>query len=352
METSNNIQPVKPVKKQKKSSGLAVLIIIVVLLLGFACFTFFDGGNSLVSSSFSTSPMGSNEVFKTFSFRSQNLNSTPMINSDYIAKIYITGIIQKENKTYNQKWLLDTIDTLKNDSRNKGIILFIDSPGGSVYEADELYLALSDYQSSHKPVWSYMASLAASGGYYIACGSTHICANRNTLTGSIGVIAGQSLDLTELMQKYGIKSKTFTAGKNKNMLNYNNPLTEEQEKIMQSIADECYEQFTTIVSFNRNIPIEQVKTIADGRIYTAKQALNLKLIDKICSFDEAVTEMRAKFDLSGVEVVDYKYVPKLSIYDMLYNIASGVKPLAQSPETKLIEMTESSVPYPAYIYEK
>ena len=83
--------------------------------------------------------------------------------TEYIAKIFITGVIQEENKTYSQKWLLNTISALEKDDNNKGIILFIDSPGGSVYESDEAYLALLQYQKSNKPVWAYMGSLAASG---------------------------------------------------------------------------------------------------------------------------------------------------------------------------------------------
>ena len=228
--------------------------------------------------------------------------------------------------------------------------MFIDSPGGSVYESDEAYLALLQYQKSNKPVWAYMGSLAASGGYYISCGAQYICANRNTLTGSIGVIAGESVDLTELMANLGIKSKTFTAGRNKNMLNYNSPLTEEHEQIMQSIADECYEQFTSIVALNRKIPIRDVKELADGRIYTAKQALNLKLIDKICNFDEAVTEMKSKLNMENINVIDYQYSPKLSWYDFLSNAFANINPLVQTTESKVLDLISSDIKYPAYIY--
>ena len=109
-----------------------------------------------------------------------------------------------------------------------------------------------------KTLWAYLGSVAASGGYYIACSTENIIANRNTLTGSIGVIAGQSVDLSEFMTKHGIKMTTFTAGKNKNMLNIDQPVTPEQKEIMQSVADECYEQFTQIVADGRKLPIETV----------------------------------------------------------------------------------------------
>lgn len=348
-------QPVSGTKKtaQKKKSGgagLAVFIIIIIGVLGFASYAFLKG-DSTDGSSIAPITEKSKESFKSFDFSFGNTQPKKIVkhSGEYIAKIYITGVIQSENKTYNQAWLLDTIATLKDDPDNKGIILFIDSPGGSVYESDEAYLALSDYQGAHKPVWAYMGSLAASGGYYISCGAEYICANRNTLTGSIGVIAGSSVDLTGLMEKYGIKSKTFTAGRNKNMLNYNCPLTEEQEKIMQSVADECYEQFTNIVSINRKLDINSVKALADGRIYTAKQALNNKLIDKICSFDEAVSAMKAKYKFEGVEVVDYEYVYKQNWYDILSGKISDINKSAQSPEGKLIDMVTSDIKYPAYL---
>lgn len=340
--------------KKKNPTGLIILIIIIAGSVGFFSYSFFFKKSDINLGT--EKPLQTNSTQKPtnieFSFFSSTNSAKPKkLNQDFIAKIYITGIIQDENKTYNQKWLLDTINNLKDDEFNKGIILFIDSPGGSVYESDEVYLTLSEYRKTKKPVWAYMGPLAASGGYYIACGAEYICANRNTLTGSIGVIAGQSIDLTQMFEKLGIKSKTFTAGKNKNMLNYNSPLTEEQEKIMQSIANECYEQFTTIVSTNRRLPINHVKELADGRIYTAQQALDNKLIDKICSFDNAASAMKEKLKLPEVQIIDYEYIPKTTWYDLLNSAFANIKPLSQSAEVKALEMLDSNIKYPAYLYK-
>lgn len=340
-------------KQKKNSAGFIILIALIVITLGFASYAVItrqDASSAPVNTEQNNTNNKPIEIFKSFNFSSENAKGTVLPKGEYIAKIFITGVIQKENKTYSQKWLLNTISALEKDDNNKGIILFIDSPGGSVYESDEAYLALLQYQKSNKPVWAYMGSLAASGGYYISCGAQYICANRNTLTGSIGVIAGESVDLTELMANLGIKSKTFTAGRNKNMLNYNSPLTEEHEQIMQSIADECYEQFTSIVALNRKIPIKDVKELADGRIYTAKQALNLKLIDKICNFDEAVTEMKSKLNMENINVIDYQYSPKLSWYDFLSNAFANINPLVQTTESKVLDLISSDIKYPAYIY--
>lgn len=340
-------------KQKKNSAGFIILIALIVITLGFASYAVItrqDASSAPVNTEQNNTNNKPIEIFKSFNFSSENAKGPVLPKGEYIAKIFITGVIQEENKTYSQKWLLNTLSALEKDDNNKGIILFIDSPGGSVYESDEAYLALLQYQKSNKPVWAYMGSLAASGGYYISCGAQYICANRNTLTGSIGVIAGESVDLTELMANLGIKSKTFTAGRNKNMLNYNSPLTEEHEQIMQSIADECYEQFTSIVALNRKIPIRDVKELADGRIYTAKQALNLKLIDKICNFDEAVTEMKSKLNMENINVIDYQYSPKLSWYDFLSNAFANINPLVQTTESKVLDLISSNIKYPAYIY--
>lgn len=277
--------------------------------------------------------------------------------SDFIAQILLEGEITSVGKTYNQEWLLTTINSLKDNPKNKAIALFINSPGGAVYEADEVYLALKDYKNTGKLIYVYQGSMAASGGYYISCAANQIYANRNTLTGSIGVIAGQSLDLTELFKKYGIKSETIHAGANKNMGNYNEPLTDEQRAILQSIADECYDQFTQIVSQERGIKIEDVRKLADGRIYTAKQALELKLIDKISSLQEMLDELKLAVGNQNISVVKFE-VPKKkdNFLELLGNLSSMAESslneqtaLPYIPK-KIKEELDSPVTVPSYIY--
>ncbi|MBR1714649.1 MAG: signal peptide peptidase SppA [Treponema sp.] len=274
-----------------------------------------------------------NDVFKFVFGNSEKLPEFDIIEHPYFAVLHVEGVIMKNGDTYNQEWIMDTIENLVNDSKNLGILLYVDSPGGTVYESDETYLALLDYkEATGRPVFAYFASLAASGGYYIASAADKIYANRNTLTGSIGVIAGESLDATELLDKIGIKSRTFTAGRNKNMLNYNQPLTEEQAQIMQSIADDAYEQFTSIVAEGRHMPIERVKKLADGRIYTASQALKNGLIDDICSFEEAKEnveyEMMKDEDYDSSECLefeDFSYKYESNFMDLFGSIHSLVK---------------------------
>lgn len=265
----------------------------------------------------------------------------------YISVIHITGVISEENRTYNQKWLLHQIKKAAEDKNNRGILLKIDSPGGTVYESDEAYLALRDYKlSTSRPVLAYFGPLAASGGYYIACSADTIYANRNCLTGSIGVIAGQSIDATELLGKIGIKMTTITAGKNKNMGNYNSVLTDEQREIMQSIADEAYEQFVRIAAESRNIPLSKIKSLADGRIYTANQAKNNGLIDFVCTFEKAKDDIQDSFD-EEINFVEYKY----RYEESWLSILSGAASLAKNPEAGIYELFGKSSAKCLYLYQ-
>ena len=269
----------------------------------------------------------------------------------YIAKLFITGVIQEKNDEYCQKWLLEKVEELADDKKNVALMLYINSPGGSVYESDELYLAIKKYrEEAKKPVYAYFSALAASGGYYIGCSAKKIIANRNTLTGSIGVIANKFIDITALLEKHGIKSETIHAGRNKIMGSLDVPVTDEQRAIMQSIADECYAQFTSIVSESRNIDIAKVKEIADGRIYSALQAKENGLVDEVMSFDEAVDLLKEKEfgdkDYKA-EVKDVKWKPKKSLRQLL---KGAMSPLDEASALFALA-TRNTVRYPAYLYE-
>ncbi len=141
------------------------------------------------------------------------------------------------------------IKSLEKKKKVIGIILYINSLGGGVYESDEVYMAIRRYkEKTGKTVYAYLSSLAASGGYYIAASADKIIANRNTLTGSIGVICGCFVDLSEPMAKHGVRIETIHTGHNKIMGSFETSPTDEQRSILQVLSDECYEQFTSIVA--------------------------------------------------------------------------------------------------------
>ncbi len=244
----------------------------------------------------------------------------------YIATIYVQGTIMSGQADtfglpagYQHGWTLDKIDELMADYNNRGLIVFVDSPGGGVYESDELYLKLKEYkENTNRPIYAVMGSMAASGGYYISTAADKIFANRNTWTGSIGVTIGTLYDISGLLDRYGVKTETITAGRNKAMGSSVNSLTEEQKAIFQSLVDEAYDQFTGIVSDERSIEIEKVKDLADGRIYTAKQAYDLGLVDSIGTMTDALSDIKDTYDLQDCEVINVTFKNR-SLWGTLLN---------------------------------
>ena len=321
--------------KKDFKTGLIVLFVLILIICGVTVTSFYMPNNINITSS---------SIYK--------VDYTKNYKGQYVGLVYLTGTIEEKNNEYNQDWILNTISKLKDDKKNLGMVLYIDSPGGSVYQADQVYFALKEYKASGKALEVYMGPLAASGGYYIACAADEIWANRNTLTGSIGVIAGQSFDMTEFLKNLGIKSETIHAGKNKNMMNYNEEFTDEQRQIMQSIADECYEQFCKIVAEERGLTIEKVHELADGRIYSANQAFSNGLIDNIGTLDKAVDNLTTKLEKPGIKVTSYSYESKESFISTLMGIinSSNTKARGILPE-QILQDIENSDLYPAYLYK-
>lgn len=230
-------------------------------------------------------------------------------------------------ESYNHTDTLSFIEDLQNSDYNRGIVLYIDSPGGGVYESDELYLKLKQYSdTTARPIWTYMASQACSGGYYIAMASDLIFANRNTWTGSIGVIMSLS-NYKDLFDKIGIKTVLFTSGPNKAIGNGGTEMTPEQSQILQSLVDESYSQFLSIVSDGRNMDIETLKPIADGRIYTAQQALDLNLIDDIVTYEDMVYNFRNELQ---EDVIFYTPKKPLSKFSSLFGMIGNKKSISNS----------------------
>ncbi len=251
----------------------------------------------------------------------------------YVGKISVEGTISESDSsyifsdtTYHHDFLLKKIEEMKKDKDNKGILIYVNSPGGSVFASDELYLAIKDYQKkTNRPVYSYMASMAASGGYYISAPCDRIIANRNCWTGSIGVTMGTVWDVTGLLEKYGIKAQNITSGKNKAMGSSVEKMTPEQRAILQSLIDEAYSQFVGIVADGRKMDISKVKKLADGRIYTALQAKNVGLVDEIGTEESAFKDMKKRFKLDGdTELLPIEFEDD-SFWGTFLNSVTGLK---------------------------
>ena len=263
----------------------------------------------------------------------------------YVGVVEVYGTIQEQTEDtvfetasgYRHIDTLDYIDQMISDQNNKGILLHVDSPGGTIYESEELYLKIKEYQEkTERPVWTYMEHYAASGGYYISAPSDKIYANPNTVTGSIGVIIS-GFDMSGLYEKLGIKTISITSGKNKDM----SQMTEEQIAIYQASVDESYERFVEIVSEGRNMTTDEVKAIADGRIYTAKQAIENGLVDEISLYDEMLAKMQEEVGNSEF------YTPSIetSVLSSFFAKLGEVKPKSEAEIlTELKDGLGSGVP--------
>ena len=332
----------------KKDTVTGIIVFTILLLLAGGVFWYTRSSGKKAESIIAVSnPTGNPSGISSESYKQNN-------SSGYIAALYVEGTIEDANSTYNQKWLLSTINQLKRDSNNVAIAMYVNSPGGGVYQADEVYFALKDYKSTGKKFYVYMGPLAASGGYYISCPADKIYANRNTLTGSIGVIAGQLIDATELLDDIGITIEAIHSGRNKLMGNFYSKITSEQEDIMQAISDECYEQFVSIVANDRNMNLEEVKKLADGRIYTATQAVRNHLIDGIRDWDNMIGEIRSDVDIADCKVITYKYEHKQTFRESVFGIVTDLqnKSLASKlgiPVSVLNDLEKFNT-YPAYLY--
>lgn len=213
---------------------------------------------------------------------------------DYVAVVEVEGTITSEVQTsafgeeqgYNHQKTLKYIDQLMEDKNNKAILLKMNTPGGEVTAADEMYLKLEEYkEKTGRKVYCYYGAQSCSGGVYISMAADEIYSNRNAMTGSIGVILSLT-NMKGLYDKLGIKEIDITSGENKAMGSAGLDLTKEQRKILQSYIDEAYEQFVDIVAKGRNLDVDTVKKVADGRIYTAKQSEKLGLIDGVVKTED------------------------------------------------------------------
>ena len=229
------------------------------------------------------------------------------------------GIIRVEGVILDSRDVIDELKTYAKDSSIKAVVIRIDSPGGAVAPAQEIYKEIVKLKKEKKVVAS-MGSVAASGGYYIACPADKIVANPGTLTGSIGVIM-EIPNIEGLMKKIGVETKVIKSGKHKDIASMFKSMSEEERKILQSVLDDVHDQFIRAVSEGRDIKYENIKELADGRIFTGKKAKELGLVDTLGNLDDAVN-LAGK--LSGIKgepsVVSKK--EKLSIW----NIISGNLP--------------------------
>ncbi len=237
---------------------------------------------------------------------------------DSVAVIHLDGAITSGSDDYlstsgiTPALVFDLLEQAA-DPAIKAIVVRVNSPGGGVVASNEIYHALLDFG---KPVVIWMGDMAASGGYYISCGGDYVFAHPDTLTGSIGVIS-QFLNAEELMEKIGVDAVVITSGPRKDIGSLYREMTEEEQALWKTIIDEVYDGFVEIVAEARDLPLEDVRELADGRVYTGRQALELGLVDAVGTPDDAIAKAA---ELGGIEgepqVIELK--PTRTLLDTLY----------------------------------
>ena len=273
---------------------IAVGVFVVVCFLGFiALFALIGVVAGAISESGTALKSGSAEY--TTEFISGNENA-----ENRIAVIDVKGAIASEGESFgevvaNSKQIVKLIRAAKDDETVKAIIVDLDTPGGEVTASDEIYHEL---KLCGKPVVAMMNTMAASGGYYVACGANKIVANKFTMTGSIGVIIS-TVDVSGLFFRATVTPEFYTSGKMKAMLNPALPTTEEEAKVVQALVMDAYKEFAGIVSEARNIPLEKITQgeLGDGRVFDGEQALANGLVDQIGYFSTAED---AALELAGL----------------------------------------------------
>lgn len=238
--------------------------------------------------------------------------------------------------TYNHDATVEYIEALSAADNNVGILLYVNSGGGYSYIGDDLYLELMEYkEETGRPIYAYFDSIAASAAYYAAMSADEIYANRMTTTGSIGVYM-TVYDMTELYDKLGIEEYMIRSGDNKGIGGGGQEVTEEYLAIEQAQVDEMYEIFIDVIEQGRGMNRDDIYALADGRTFTATQALDNGLIDGICRYEEYKDQVLEYVD---GDAVYYEQTEEMDTFAALFG--SILNSIPKSDNQAILEFIES-----------
>ncbi|MGV8080230.1 MAG: signal peptide peptidase SppA [Syntrophales bacterium] len=229
--------------------------------------------------------------------------------ADKVGVVTIDGVITAS------KDIVEQLDTFGKDPSIKAVVLRIDSPGGGVAPSQEIFGAILELRKKKKVVAS-LGSIAASGGYLVACASDRIVSNPGTITGSISAIM-HFANAEELMRKIGVRATVIKSGKFKDIGTPARGMTDEERELLQDLVDDIYDQFLDTVAVNRKLPKDTLRTFADGRVFSGRRALKLGLVDEL---GDMATAVRVAGGLAGIKgEPDVVWPPKkhLSLFDFL-----------------------------------
>ena len=290
-----------------KKSGCLFAFLVFILFLSFAL----NLGLWAMRSGGGDSALGTGHAAPLRKFGEKTVVNGTAAGGAKIVQIDLDGIISSMSSEGLFFEALPDMHTIKRqieqavaDANVKAIVLRINSPGGEVTASDVLYNTVKKAAAT-KPVIVHMDSMAASGGYYVACGATKIVASETTLTASIGVII-ETLNYSDLFGKVGLGMQTFTSGAFKDSLSGARPMRDDEKAYVQNLVNQMYERFLGIVSEARKVPADQLRnTVADGRVVTGREALAAKLVDQIGYIEDAYTLARDLGKAADAPVVRY-----------------------------------------------
>lgn len=239
-----------------------------------------------------------------------------------LAVVEIIGQIGGEGGVDGEK-VVRQLKKLEKDDDVKGVVLRVDSPGGAVAPSQEMYKAVKRLKAKNKPVVVSMGNLAASGGYYVSAPASWIVANPGTLTGSIGVIF-MHFNVRGVLDAVRVEQTTVKSGKYKDTNSPFRPFADQDKEEMQGLSDDIYGQFVRDVAEGRGMKEEEVRAIAEGRIYTGRRAAELKLVDELGTFEDAVAKAWALAGQTGEPKVQLPGKERdLGLRDLLRGMFSG-----------------------------
>lgn len=260
-----------------------------------------------------------------------------------IKVVDVDGVIQSNDAN---DFVVDELKKAKEDPQIKGVILNVNSPGGSVYASERIANEIKALKEAQKPVYTVMREMAASGGYYISAPTDRIYASNETWTGSIGVII-QSYSLQGLFEKYGIKEQNITTGKMKDAGSQGRDMSKEEKEYFQGLVDSAFDRFVKIVSEGRGISEREVRKLADGRVYDGSQALSNGLVDKIGNLDSAIGDMASENNLEDPMVIRNENI--MGSFSSIFSKVTDLKK-SESDLAILDKLMKNEGPRPMYLY--
>ncbi|WP_306484467.1 signal peptide peptidase SppA [Anaerococcus sp.] len=286
-----------------------------------------------------------NKYMKNFSdFSSYTEEIVQGTNSkEKIKVVDVDGVIQSNDAN---DFVVDELKKAKEDPLVKGVILNVNSPGGSVYASERIANEIKALKEAEKPVYTVMREMAASGGYYISAPTDRIYASNETWTGSIGVII-QSYSLQGLFEKYGIKEQNITTGKMKDAGSQGRDMSKEEKEYFQGLVDSAFDRFVKIVAEGRGLSEREVRKLADGRVYDGSQALSNGLVDKIGDLDSAVSDMASENNLEDPMVIRNDNI--MGSFSSIFSKVTDLKK-SQSDLAILDKLMKNEGPRPMYLY--